>query len=179
MGAQLRLFREAKQMTGDSDIHAGDQLRPVGEALQILRDMLRRSGIDPDGSLTFGSIWNVFKEFADIPFDAQSDQVFYNAGAFSLLNPGQFTVTFGLGFEFRYDDGDYDHAEGIMCEFSFPDNEQTQSFGKIGTQWFSPVHGPDPPVTWSEFVATIEGRPEFIALRDITPQSTLFSREEV
>ncbi len=79
-------------------------------------------------------------------------------------------IDFGIGLVFYDDEGQYDHASGLECEFRFPISNQTQSFENVSTRWFTAAYDPDP-APWSEFAATIEGRQEFVALRDVRLQT--------
>lgn len=152
--------------------------RPISEGEQTLHELLRVRGIDPAFPGSVGETWQVFKEFVAIPFEtegADSDGVLYQAGIFDFYGRDEFYLEFLRQFEVLDEDGEHDRFEQLHCEFRFPASEATRSFGAFDHWWFPD----DPAQPWAEFVALVERRPEFHALRSIPPQAAKIGQEPV
>jgi hypothetical protein len=151
---------------------------PIGEGQTVLHNLLRDRGVDPLRPASAGQTWEVFKEFVGIPFETEgpdSDGVLFQTGSFSFHGQDEFYVDFLRQFEVVEEDGEHDHYEQLHCEFRFPVKEVTRSFGNFNHWWFA--HDDAQP--WADFVALVEGRPEFIAFRSVTPQAARIEQEEV
>jgi hypothetical protein len=155
----------------------GDRF-PITEGERVLHNLLRARGIDPNRPASAGEIWEAFKEFVAIPFEtegADSDGVLFQTGTFNFHGQDEFFLDFLRQFEVVYDDGEHDHYEQLHCKFRFAVNEATRPFGNFERWWFSD----DETQPWADFVALVEGRPEFIALRSMPPQAAEIRQEEV
>jgi hypothetical protein len=100
--------------------------------------------------------------------------VLYQSGVFTFSGREEFLLDFLRQFVATDDDGEYDHIEQLDCEFRFPVNDETRSFGRYEQWWF-----PDESQEWSDFVALVEQRPEFVALRSSRPHSAKVEQEKV
>jgi hypothetical protein len=151
---------------------------PIKEAERVLHDLLRARGIDPIRPRSAGETWDVFKDFVAMPFataGADSDGVLYQTGIFDFYGHDEFYLEFLRQFEVAYNDGEHDHYEQLHCEFRFPVNDVTRAFGSFDHWWFAGDQGQP----WADFVALVERRPEFIALRWIAAQAVSIKQEEV
>ena len=159
----------------DLEEHAVEQKRAISKGQQVLHDMLRERGIDPAAPKSFRPVWEVFKEFIAIPFDTPDDGVLYEIGIYNFYGPDEFYLGFLRQFAVTDEEGEDDYLEQLHCEFRFPVNRETRSFGEFNRWWFASegTH------SWLAFVAGIERRPEFIALRDAKPQAVFMEQEEV
>jgi hypothetical protein len=147
----------------------------IAEGQRVLHDLLRARGVDPIRPRSAGETWEVFKEFVAIPFATDSDGVLFQTGTFSFYGQDEFYLDFLRQFEVGDEDGEHDHYEQLHCEFRFPVTEATRSFGIFNHWWFAD----DEAQRWADFVALVEGRPEFIAFRSIVPQAAVIEQEEV
>lgn len=151
---------------------------PIAEGQRVLHDLLRARGVDPARPASVGDTWEVFKEFIAIPSETEgpgSDGVLYQTGTYDFHGQDEFYLDFLRQFEVVEEDGEHDHYEQLHCEFRFPVTEFTRSFGNFDHWWFAD----DEAQPWADFVALVEGRPEFIAFRSVTPQAAEIEQEEV
>lgn len=152
-------------------------LPPIRDGEAVLRQMLKAHGVDPSRPRTVGETWEVFKEFVRRRFKTsgpESDGVLYETGIFHFTGRDEFYLNFTRQFE-ATDRGEHDHYEQLRCEFRFPVTEETLAFGSFHAWWFAD----DPAQRWEGFVALVEERPEFIALRARPPAGGQVSQEAV
>jgi hypothetical protein len=151
---------------------------PPKAGQRVLHDLLRARGIDPTRPASVGETWEVFKEFAAIPFATEgpdSDGVLFQTGTFDFYGQDEFYLDFLRQFELVDRRGEHDHYEQLHCEFRFPVTDTTRSFGRFHQWWFPD----DDAQGWADFAALVEHRPEFIALRSIAPQAAKIEQEVV
>ncbi len=149
--------------------------RPIREAERTLRELLGARGVDPDVRPTLGAFWAVFSEFVRIPFVTASDGVLYEIGTYGEPGEEEFHLDLVRQLEVRYDDGEHDHYEHLRCELRFPATSTTRAFGTFGRWWFA-GSAAEP---WEAFVALVEGRTEFLALRHTSARAAVIRQEEV
>jgi hypothetical protein len=152
---------------------------PIKRGERVLHDMLRARGIDPKRPRSIGEVWDVFKEFIAVPFDTDGDDsdgvLFETGGPYSWHRTPAFEIHFARQFEVKYRDGEHKHYEQLHCNFAFPLDDSTSGFGEFNQWWFTGGE----PQEWEDFVAVVEGRPEFVALRSVTPQVAEIRQEKV
>lgn len=147
---------------------------PVSQGEQILHGLLSARGIDPTAPRSISETWETFKEFAVIPFDTPSDGVLYQVGIFEFYGRAEFYIDFLRQFEVVDDLTEHDHYEQLHCEFRFPANDESRSYGSIERWWFADSEEP-----WREFVAIVENRSEFRALYGAPPQGVSIKQQPV
>ncbi|MCI0583605.1 MAG: hypothetical protein L0227_12085 [Chloroflexi bacterium] len=147
------------------------------EAVVVLRQLLRRRGIDAEELPPFRPVWEVFKEFARVPSDAtgpESDGVLYQSGVFRFYGPEEVYVDVLRQFEFVDGAGDHDHYEQLHCEFRFVLTDELSPLPEYERWWFA-----DSGDSWPAFVLEVERRPEFVALADAIPHAVTIYQEAV
>lgn len=143
----------------------------------MLRQMLRRRGIDPEGHPPARPVWDVFKEFAQLPSDAtgpESDGVLYQSGVFRFHGPDEFYLDFLRQFEFVDAAGEHHHFEQLHCEFRFVLTDEVRALPELNRWWFTDSGDP-----WPAFTLDIERRPEFVALAEAIPHAVTIEQEAV
>jgi hypothetical protein len=150
----------------------------IDDAERVLKEMLRQRGLDPETPRSVGETWDVFKDFAAVAFETsgpESDGVLYQIGIYSFYGKPEFYIDFLRQFEITYDDGEHDHFEHLHCEFRFAATDELRAFGNLQHWWFAD-EGAD---AWWAYVALIEQRPEFRALRSALPEAAKVEQERV
>ena len=92
------------------------QLESVQEALSIFKIILQNAEINLSKPSPI-EVWQVFKRFAQIPFNCPEEDLLFQYGTFNFTEKNLFYCDFVRQFTFEVD-GEYDHMEQLHCELT-------------------------------------------------------------
>lgn len=96
------------------------------KAVRELNTLLNRAGFkddDPDINI----LWEVFKKFSEVKFNAADDALLFECGTYNFT--GEDLFHWGLVRQFSFERrGEYDHMEQLHIEITFDPEEDLLAF---------------------------------------------------